>query len=420
MKRKSNLSEEIYRMRKLINFDSKDFNENITSVERLVEEKLRTSNLLKEQNDDYCKGNNDIEEVKITVKEQSRGNYGFSIRAFFPATGSSDKVYTESLKKLKDEIISKLDERNKKLVEMGMIGLSMVQIYSIWGSASNYLNGPLVPTNWNNRSTMNRDYKKSVPEIADKLKDKSDTNWKNNLNYAKNRGNNFLKWVKNSGEKVGITLNPKVEIPESIFMILDTGGCIDEKRDTTKYPNSGQSLIVRGTIRLVPITKTFTVPEIENCLNNASITIGYVPDGTHSCDYAIFNVFANDVLIGVANLNNGKLDSAGKITDYTENRKSDGKVGGERSSEFVLTDKQIKEIASKSDNGKVSLSIEGFPTEWYDSKDGYDKGRPTHADTPTVVLKLDGKVKYNRKPQVKLERGSVKTPIYSFNPCLLS
>jgi hypothetical protein len=267
---------------------------------------------------------------------------------------------------------------------------------------------------------MNGDYKKSVPEISDKVKDKSDTNWKNNLNYAKNRGNNFLKWVKNSGEKVGIALNPKVEIPESKFMILDTGGCIDEKRDVTKYPNSGQSLIVRGYIRLAPITKTFTVPEIENCLNNATITIGYIPDGTHSCDYAIFNVFANDVLIGVANLNNGKLDSGGKITDYTKNRKSDGKVGGERSSEFVLTDKQIKEIASKSDNGKVSLSIEGFPTEWYDSKDGYSKGGTTHADTPTVVLKLDGRVKYNRKPQVKLKRGSVKTPIYSFNPCLLS
>ena len=60
MEIKSNLSEEIYRIRKLMNFDSKDFNENITSVERLVEEKLRTANLLIEQNDDYCKGNNSI------------------------------------------------------------------------------------------------------------------------------------------------------------------------------------------------------------------------------------------------------------------------------------------------------------------------------------------------------------------------
>lgn len=296
----------------------------------------------------------------------------------------------------------------------------MIHITKILGTASNYLNGPLVPTNSNNKLSFDGDYKKLVPEITDKVKDKSDSNWKANLNYAKNRGGNFIKWVRKSGEKEGIVLNSKVEIPESEYMILDTGGCIDEKRDIAKYKNSGQSLIVQGTIRLVRITRTFTATEIENCLTNATITIGYVPDDSHNCDYAIFNVFANDVPIGVANLNNGKLDSNKKVTDYTENRKSDDKQGGMRSSEFALTDSQIKEIAGKSVDGKVSLSIEGFPTEWYNNENGYDESKETHADTPTVVLKLDGVVKYNKKPQTKLKRGSIKTPIWSFNPCLLS
>lgn len=46
--RKQNLTEEIYRMRKLMNFDSKEFNENTTSFERLIEEGIR-KNFLREQ-----------------------------------------------------------------------------------------------------------------------------------------------------------------------------------------------------------------------------------------------------------------------------------------------------------------------------------------------------------------------------------
>jgi len=46
--KKQNLTEEIYRMRKLMNFDSKEFNENVTSLDRLIEEGIR-KNFLKEQ-----------------------------------------------------------------------------------------------------------------------------------------------------------------------------------------------------------------------------------------------------------------------------------------------------------------------------------------------------------------------------------
>jgi hypothetical protein len=49
MKRKSNLSEELYRMRKLMGYDSKKDIENITSYDRLIEETLVKKTLLKEQ-----------------------------------------------------------------------------------------------------------------------------------------------------------------------------------------------------------------------------------------------------------------------------------------------------------------------------------------------------------------------------------
>jgi len=49
MKRKSNLSEELYRMRKLMGYNSKKDIENITSYDRLVEEKIVKKYLLSEQ-----------------------------------------------------------------------------------------------------------------------------------------------------------------------------------------------------------------------------------------------------------------------------------------------------------------------------------------------------------------------------------
>jgi hypothetical protein len=49
--KKQNLTEEIYKMRKLMNFDSKEFNENVTSLDRLIERKI-ISNRLNEQNEE--------------------------------------------------------------------------------------------------------------------------------------------------------------------------------------------------------------------------------------------------------------------------------------------------------------------------------------------------------------------------------
>jgi len=411
-------------MRKLMNFDSENHRKNITSLDRLMGEDLRIQNILKEEEEvDNCTGNNEIDNVVVTVNQstKNKNRYRFRINAFFPSTGSSDKIYGETLKTLKDQIFSNLDDIQKEKIKRGFLSISILNITHIIGMASNYLNGPLVPTNWNNKSNISGGYEGTVPEIKDKLKDKESSDWKKNLGYAKNRGNNFLKWVNTSGVKEGITHNPNAKIPEAKTMILDTGGCIDEKRDITKYKNPGQYLLVIGVISLKPIKKDFTQEETEGCLKGGSISIGYEPDGTHTCDFAIFNVYANNVPIGVANLNNGDEDVAGKITDYTNNRKSDGKKGGKRSTEFVLNDKQITEIAKNSEDGRVSLSIKGFPSSWYMEKRGDGRKGNTHSDTPTVVVKLNGKVRYSGKPQAKMQRTAnpKKTVIYTFSPCHL-
>ena len=46
MKRKGNLSEELYNMRKLMNFNSEKFRSETTSLDRLVEEKMMEKYLL--------------------------------------------------------------------------------------------------------------------------------------------------------------------------------------------------------------------------------------------------------------------------------------------------------------------------------------------------------------------------------------
>ena len=49
MRRKGNLSEELFKMRKLMNFNPKDFKDNVTSYDRLMEEEMIKKHLLNEQ-----------------------------------------------------------------------------------------------------------------------------------------------------------------------------------------------------------------------------------------------------------------------------------------------------------------------------------------------------------------------------------
>jgi hypothetical protein len=64
MKRKGNLSEEVYKMRKLMGYDSKKDFDNVTSYDRLMEEKLVEKYLLSEQDEVSDSFANDSEDVK--------------------------------------------------------------------------------------------------------------------------------------------------------------------------------------------------------------------------------------------------------------------------------------------------------------------------------------------------------------------
>jgi hypothetical protein len=82
MKRKGNLSEELYNMRKLMNFNSEKFRSETTSLDRLVEEKMMEKYLLNEQvsqtieKDLNGKSKKTIELVIEQDVNQSDGKYG--------------------------------------------------------------------------------------------------------------------------------------------------------------------------------------------------------------------------------------------------------------------------------------------------------------------------------------------------------
>lgn len=383
----------------------------------------------------------------VTLKENNSG----TIRMFgaFPVNMTKNSVASEFVK----IIMQKLKEAKPKQYENPNF---TIRINKMWvqGGASNYYqtsNGkceivkPQI-------AFQTSDWKKQSKPVIDKNIDYCG-NEEADKKLANDRAVNFVKYVQKQFPKLSdgnITVKLDPDYPKIRSYIVDTGGELDSNRDKKKYPVPGQ--FVRAVINFITTRKNIDIDEggggtpedVMKCLQNAEFLIGYNGKGGHSCDFALFNVYANNVKLGVANLNNGSFDTGEKkahtntegkkITDFTESRyRTDNKYGGIRYCKFKLDKKQIQSIASKSKEGKVTISIEGFKSNWYAEKGIYGhealkcgagpgqncskKPIETHADTPTVVVRLLGRVQYSGKPQVKMERGSIKTDVYTFKPC---
>jgi hypothetical protein len=117
--RKQNLIEEIYRMRKLMNFDSKEFNENTTSFERLIEEGIR-KNFLKEQDSSV-----EVDQTGLG-KKQDNPDRLFDEEYYKPSTGIQKKIkglnpnFDSQLSELQsnpayEHLLTRLDNKEKKV-----------------------------------------------------------------------------------------------------------------------------------------------------------------------------------------------------------------------------------------------------------------------------------------------------------------
>ena len=126
-----------------------------------------------------CDGNNTISSPKVYTNIKIKNNrplsVNFKIVAYFPTTKSSEKVYKESLLTLKKQIDDKLLSLNKRV----KYSYNLVEVTKVTGVASNYLNGPLKPTVYNNGNVIPENKLNEIPYNS--LPGEGNSNWNKNM-----------------------------------------------------------------------------------------------------------------------------------------------------------------------------------------------------------------------------------------------
>lgn len=402
-----------------------------------------------------CSGNNEISEPIMSTTLKYKKEYGvetpdevhFILRANFPSTGSSDTVYRNTLLQLKEQVYSEL--KSKSVISD--YNLKLYKVNSVIGSASNYFNGPLQPTHFGGKPI---DSSKLSSEPYVNLPKEGDRNWNTNKGYANRRWENMVSFINKNGKSIGFSVGEGLSSPDSSdFMITDTGGCTDEKRDITQYKNPGQYVVVDGIIKLEPKKKDqFVITGLTECARGLKIIVGFfkkdedvegivMPKNTfetgrgHTCDYATFTVFCNGIPVGISNMNNGPerlkfknpkamvgLDQSNVRYRPPSEGNRDGIQGkGDTVYSLITVGKeQLKRIITNSKDGKVYMNIQGTDgTLLRQSSGGY------HGEAPMVCAYVedeDGSKRIVYSPQEPFKGSgdvspNVSKPMGSFNPC---
>ena len=390
-----------------------------------------------------CTNTNDISDPLITseIKSNKLGEpetVAFMFTTYFGSTQSSE-AYKSTLLQLKKQILDKLKSGNI----IGNYDLELMKVKTVIGSASNFFNGPLKPTNNQNGSEISPN--KLEVEPYSSLPGDENSNWVTNKGYADSRWKNLLNYIKTNGKKIGFGVTENLPKPTKILSrITDTGGCNDEKRDISKFKNPGQFVRVIGTIKLIPIELgTGDIITLTECAQGLKIIVGYfhqsrsiegtkIPKNSkgHECDYATFTISCNKIPVGISNMNNGSGALLGKDPK--------GMVGLEQSNVFRKAPKfkgdtvysvisvgsdKLNQIIKKSKNGKIYMTIQGTPNTLKRPK---TKG--LHGDAPMVWAFVDDKdtgekrTVYGPKEPFGVKAGDVspflRKGMGSFNPCI--
>lgn len=417
---------------------------NESDIENIVRIVLEQES--KESTYGQCSGNNNISSpiVKTTISTKNKvpSSVSFQIVAYFDTTKSSENVYKDSLLMLKKQI----DEKLSSLNIIAKYSYNLVEVTKVIGSASNYLNGPLKPTVYNNGYVIPENKLNEIPYNS--LPGEGNSNWSKNMEYAKNRWSNMLNYIRTNGNSLGIKVDSKLNKPSDIkSWIRDTGGCIDEERDVNKYPIAGQSVLVRGKMNLIPEPPTEEdLDKMLECAEGLRIVVGYFKTPQtiggidfpknkkqHSCNFATFDILCNDVVVGISNMNN-QLNQTQNTKSGVINIFKDGKpaqigkdqpgyegpqeTGGTVYTVIDVPTNELKTILSKSYNGQIKMFIQGH--------DGsYRRSGKYHGDAPMVcafVLDKEGNKRIVYGPKEPFNsRGDVgpeKRFMDSFNPCI--
>lgn len=391
-----------------------------------------------------CSGSNEIKKPVVNVKvvfdkEGIPIRANFFLKGYFGATKSADEVYKSALLQMKEKIFAEL--KSKRVI--GNYDLGLVFIKKVIGSASNFLNGPLLPTH----SLYGKPISPQAltREPYNNLPKEGDSNWNKNKGYADSRWKNMVSFIKNNGDSIGFSVGEQLKDPKNIeSRITDTGGCTDEKRDINNFPNPGQFVVIEGVMKLTPQPMDDDlIQQLTECAEGLKIIVGYfnqsmsamdtgirMPQNSrgHKCDYATFTVYCNDIPVGVSNMNNGDQRVRSNnpkarvgIDQSNVRYRAPKAVGDTVYSLITVGTKQLEEIIKKSSNGRVKMRIQGTPnTLLRPSTKGY------HGDAPMVCAYVeedngDKRIVYGPKEPFggSGDVGPGKSQsLGSFNPCI--
>jgi hypothetical protein len=181
-----------------------------------------------------------------------------------------------------------------------------------------------------------------------------------NKQLAVNRANGLYAELVKTLPSKGIALSPTLK-PQVLSYVVDTGGKVDDTRNTGKYPNPGQIVIVEIDICGLEPGGTLIPPK--SCINGMKIEYNYdavveVSDGgvnVHCCSRGLFNISLNGIPLTrtdgyeFANINNNRkrLDIQKKQKDNRP--QNDAGLGVKR----MANGKEEKVCLRRADDGKT-------------------------------------------------------------------
>jgi len=379
-----NLKEELERMKSLMvyktDFHKSKIYEDVTNVGKCK----TTLNKINEN------------EVAVIAFDKSKLLFRIGMKLFFGSTKTETQL-KNGFDKLVKLILEYPDvsEDIKNKIKSGEFVLGIPKVLSVIGSASNIRGVPVMPTITNNKASANitsintDSFASNIDRNAPNYKSLKDDEINNG--YATGRIETITDFVK-MGKHPQLQSGQEIDVKKSVAVITDTGGCDDEHRDTNTYPNSGQFAFLEMYVTLQK--KVVPIGNPTTCINKITIKIGYEKDKVktepqkHECDFGVFDVYANNVLIKTININNYVFDTGLKnsetnpdglkITDFTEGRYSDGLTGGTRTYTIVIKkdDKLWNDIMANAPkfSNHIKLSYKGYDSSWYAGKKIYAQG----------------------------------------------
>lgn len=390
-----------------------------------------------------CNGNNNVNDPTINVSiSEDLTQASFNLTAFFGASVTSEQAYENVLTGLKNNVLSRLGQN----ASTEDYSLEIFQIDRAVGSASNYYDGPVPPTNGNDGNVLSNTQLKQEPYTQIQA---SENNINNNNNLASERLNTLINFINSS--QLGIQLSSDLNITNSTSRITDTGGCTDETRDISNYPNPGQYVFVEGKLRIS------SGSDVINCIRGMKVIVGYFNSDTtvdgiefpknkdeHKCDFATFTVFANGQEIGISNMNNNKSVNdqeteninIGTQDSGTQQRRAPQEVGDTVYTIMQIPNDILDQIANNSEDGKIKLTMRGtegsatrsqkvFYTNTKDGKSELGTQQAVHGSAPMVCVfrdRTDGTKELLYGPNEPYqEKGDVPSTaqlsIGTFEPC---